>query len=148
GVLLALGEYSPDQRAEVVRGSLVDWIVAVYRDDPDPGVHAAAEWLLRRWKLADRLTPIDREVVKANSVRGPGKLDKPHWVVNGQGQTFAVIPAPGKFTIGSPPYEKGRSNEEHRREVQIDYAFAVATKLVTVAEFKKCLPAFQHEKQW
>jgi formylglycine-generating enzyme required for sulfatase activity len=149
GLLLALGEYSLDQRAEVVRGSLVDWIVAAYRDDPDPGIHAAAEWLLRRWKLADRLTPIDRELAKASLVRGPGKLNEPSWYVNGQGQTFAVIPAPGKFTIGSPPDELGRlGNYEDRREVQIDYAFAVATKLVTVAEFKKCLPDFQHLKQW
>jgi formylglycine-generating enzyme required for sulfatase activity len=152
GLLLALGEYSPDQRAEVVRGSLVDWIVAAYRDDPDPGVHAAAEWLLRRWKLADRLTKIDKELAKANGVRGPEKSNRPSWYVNGQGQTFAVIPAPGKFTIGSLPDERGRSAgksvDEDRREVQIDYAFAVATKLVTVAEFKKCLPDFQHPKQY
>jgi hypothetical protein len=51
--------------------------------------------------------------------------------VNGQGQTFAVIPAPGKFKVGSSPDEKGRSDilayfptDERRREVQIDYAFA------------------------
>jgi formylglycine-generating enzyme required for sulfatase activity len=148
GLLLALGEYSPDQRANVVRGSLVDWIVAAYRDDPDPGVHAAAEWLLRRWNLAGRLTKIDKELAKADRVRGPGKLDKPSWYVNGQGQTFAVIPAPGKFTIGSPRDEPGREEGEDRRDVQIDYAFAVATKLVTVAEFKKCLPDFQHPKDW
>ena len=22
----------------------------LYRDDPDPGLHAAVEWLLRKWK--------------------------------------------------------------------------------------------------
>jgi formylglycine-generating enzyme required for sulfatase activity len=150
GLLLALGEYSLDQRAEVVRGSLlVNWIVTAYRDDPDPGVHAAAEWLLRGWNLADQLTPIDRELAKANPVRGPGQLDKPSWYVNGQGQTFAVIPAPGKFMIGSPAGEPGYpgGKNEARREAQIDYAFAVATKLLTVAEFKKCLPNFQHEKR-
>jgi formylglycine-generating enzyme required for sulfatase activity len=62
-----------------------------------------------------------------------------------------VIPAPGKFQIGSLPDEKGRlANDVDRREVQIDYAFAVATKLVTVAEFRKCLllPEIQHRKQW
>jgi formylglycine-generating enzyme required for sulfatase activity len=148
GLLLALGEYSPDQRAEVVSGSFVDWIVAAYRDDPHPGVHAAADWLLRRWKLADRLKPMDRELVKVNWVRGPGKFDKPSWYVNGQGQTFAVIPAPGKFTIGSPADELGMDYREDRRDVQIDYTFAVAMKLVTVAEFKKCLPDFQRPKQY
>jgi formylglycine-generating enzyme required for sulfatase activity len=149
GLLLALGEYSADQRAELVRGPSVDRVATAYREDTDPGIHAAAEWLLRRWQKTDRLTQLDKELTRASSRRQPGELTKPRWVVNGQGQTFAVIPAPGKFTIGSPPDEKGRFNDdEHRREVQIDYAFAVATKLVTEAEFKKCLPAFQHQKQW
>ena len=62
GLLLALGEYSADQRAEVVRGPLVDHIVIAYREDSDPGIHSASEWLLRRWKLADRLTAINKEL--------------------------------------------------------------------------------------
>jgi formylglycine-generating enzyme required for sulfatase activity len=149
GLLLALGEYSADQRAELARGSSVDPFVTAYREDSDPGIHSAAEWLLRRWQKTDRLTQLDKELTKASPRRQPGEITRPHWIVNGQGQAFAVIPAPGIFTIGSPPDEKGRfAGHEDRREVQIDYAFAVATKLVTVAEFKKCLPAFQHEKQW
>src|SRR5262249_11899099 len=149
GLLLALGEFSADQRAELVRGRSFDHFVTVYREDSDPGIHSAAEWLLRRWQKTDLLTHLDKELTKASPRRQPGEITRPHWIVNGQGQTFAVIPAPGKFTIGSPPGEKGRlDNNEHRREVQIDYAFAVATKLVTVAEFKKCLSAFQHYKQY
>jgi formylglycine-generating enzyme required for sulfatase activity len=149
GLLLALGEYSADQRAELVRGPNVDRVATAYREDTDPGIHSAAEWLLRRWQKTDRLTQLAKELTRASPQRQPGELTRPHWVVNGQGQTFAVIPAPGKFTIGSPPDEKGRFEvNEVRREGQIDYAFAVATKLVTVAEFKKCLPAFAYDKQW
>jgi formylglycine-generating enzyme required for sulfatase activity len=149
GLLLALGEYRADQRAELVRGPSVDRVVTAYREDSDPGIHAAAEWLLRRWQKTDRLTQLDKELTKASPRRQPGELTKPHWVVNDQGQTFAVIPAPGKFKFGSPSDEKGRkSHDEDRREVQIDYAFAVATKLVTVAEFKKCLSAFEYAKQF
>jgi formylglycine-generating enzyme required for sulfatase activity len=149
GLLLALGEYRADQRAELVRGPSVDLVATAYREDSDPGIHSAAEWLLRRWQKTDRLTQLDKEQTKASPRRPPGELTRPHWIVNGQGQTLAVIPAPGKVTIGSPPDEKewlGR--HEDRREVQIDYAFAVATKLVTVAEFQKCLPAFKHKQQW
>jgi hypothetical protein len=52
-----------------------------------------------------------------------------------------MIPAPGQFEIGSPPDEKGRfGKEEDRRRVQLDYAFAVALKLVTVVEFEKFRP--------
>ena len=37
GLLLALGEYGADQRAEVVRGPLVDRVAKDYREDTDPG---------------------------------------------------------------------------------------------------------------
>src|SRR5262249_20053982 len=65
GLLLALGEYPADQRAEVVRGPLVSRVVAAYRDDPDPGMHSATEWLLRRWQLTERLRPVDQELLRA-----------------------------------------------------------------------------------
>jgi formylglycine-generating enzyme required for sulfatase activity len=143
GLLLALGEYGADQRVEVVRGPLLDRVAKDYRDDPDPGVHSAAEWLLRQWKMADRLAPI-----AAGTGWRPGPITKPGWFVNGQGQTFAVIPAPGEFEIGSPPGEKGQYDDEPRRRVRIDYPFAVAVKLVTVAEFKKFRQDVKYEKEF
>jgi serine/threonine protein kinase/formylglycine-generating enzyme required for sulfatase activity len=141
GLLLALGEYKADQRADVARGPLVGRAVEAYRDDPDPGVHSAVEWLLHRWGMGDR--------VKASPGRPPGEIAQPRWYVNGQGQTFAVIPAPGPFEVGSPPDERGRSreSEEDRRRVQIDYPFAVALQPVRVGEFQKFRPGFEYQKQ-
>jgi serine/threonine protein kinase/formylglycine-generating enzyme required for sulfatase activity len=147
GLLLALGEYSADLHPALVNGPFVDRVLTVYRENSDPGIHSAAEWLLRRWKKTDRLTQLDQELTKASPRRQPRELTEPHWLVNGQGQTFAVIPAPGKVTICSPPDKFSEFRKEYDPvEVQIDYAFVVATKLVTVAEFKKCLPAFEHYK--
>jgi serine/threonine protein kinase/formylglycine-generating enzyme required for sulfatase activity len=149
GLLLALGEYGADRRAEVVRGPLVGRLLRDYRDDPDPGVHAAAEWLLRRWGMAARVARIDQELTRAGPGRLPGAITTPRWYVNGQGQTFAVVPAPGQFEIGSPADERGRfGHDEDRRRVQIDYSFAVAVKLVTVAEFKKFRPDFEYDKRF
>ncbi|HKI37906.1 MAG TPA: protein kinase [Gemmataceae bacterium] len=142
GLLLALGDYSADQRAEVTRGPLLDRVQKDYRDEPDPGLHSAVKWLLRRWKMADRLPQI-----AAGRRPRAGEVVKPRWYVNGQGQTFAVIPAPGEFEIGSPPEEKGRFAGKDRPRVKIDYSFAVAVNLVTVAEFKKFRPDFQYETQ-
>jgi formylglycine-generating enzyme required for sulfatase activity len=140
GLLLALGEYGADQRAEVVRDPLlVERLRKDYRDDPDPGVHAAAEWLLCHWNL---------EFAKASPGLSRGDVTKPRWYVNGQGQTFAVIPAPGPFEVGSPPDEPWRQRGEDRRRVRIDYPLAVALKLVTVAEFKKFRPGFDYVKQY
>jgi formylglycine-generating enzyme required for sulfatase activity len=140
GLLLALGEYCSDQRAEVVRGPLVNRVVGTYQDDPDPGLHSAAEWLLRRWQMLDRLTPVDQGLLRTGPGHRRGDATRPRWYVNAQGQTFAVLPAPGQFEVGSPPAEPGRSEYEERRRVQIDYAFAVGLKLVTLTEFKRFRP--------
>jgi formylglycine-generating enzyme required for sulfatase activity len=151
GLLLALGEYGADQRADVMRGPLVDRVLRDYRDDPDPGVHAGVEWLLRRWQLAERLAPLEQELLQAsNGCQPKEEITEPRWCVNRQGQTFAVVPAPGEFEIGSPPDEKGRyaRGNEARRRVRIDYPFAVALKLVTVAEFKRFQPGFQYLKEY
>jgi formylglycine-generating enzyme required for sulfatase activity len=136
-LLLALGEYKADQRAEVVGDPLMGRLQRDYQDDPDPGVHAAAEWLLRRW---------GQEFARPSPGPPHGEVRKPRWYVNGQGQTFAVIPAPGPFEIGVPPEEKGRFGGEGRRRARIDYPFAVALKLVTVDEFRKSRPDFK--QQW
>jgi formylglycine-generating enzyme required for sulfatase activity len=171
GLLLALGEYQEDQRAEVVRGihkrrerrlivhsmleeqraevvpgHLGDWVPQAYRDDPDPGVHSAAEWLLRGGKSQMMPSP-DRELPKLSPGPRSGEVTKPRWYVNGQGQTFAVIPAPGAFQTGSPAEEQGREPDEGGRRVRIDYPFAVALKLVTVAEFRRSRPDFKQESK-
>jgi hypothetical protein len=119
-----------------------------YQVDPDSGVHSAAEWLLRQWEMVDRLVPIDQALLRARPGRPLGAITRPRWEINGQGQTFAVIPAPGPFEIGSPPDEKGRSLKETRRQVQIDYPFAIGLKLVTVAEFKKFRSGFVYVKKY
>jgi formylglycine-generating enzyme required for sulfatase activity len=60
--------------------------------------------------------------------------------VNRQGQTLAIIPAPGEIVIGSPPNEPGREggpegDVEMQHHVRIDHSFAIMTHTVTVAEF-------------
>jgi serine/threonine protein kinase/formylglycine-generating enzyme required for sulfatase activity len=145
GLLLALGEYAADQRTEVVWGPFGERLPRLYRDDADPGVHSAAEWLLRRWEMADRLTRIEELLPRVRWGDPTAPLTAPRWEVDGQGQTFAVVPAPGTFEIGAAADERQRFDDPARRRVQIDYPFAVATKLVTVAEFKKLCPGFKHD---
>ena len=144
GLLLALGEYGTDQRAEVTRGPLAERLLRDYQDDPDPGVHSVLAWLLRRWQLGERLVQIDQELPRVSFGRQSGDVT-PRWEVNGQGQTFAVIPAPGAFEIGSPPEQRSRTSDEELRRVRIDYPFAIAVQLTTVAEFKKSRPDFQQK---
>ena len=48
GLLMALGEY--EQPSINVQNALRTKVVRIYQNHPDPGVHSAAEWLLRKWQ--------------------------------------------------------------------------------------------------
>jgi serine/threonine protein kinase/formylglycine-generating enzyme required for sulfatase activity len=134
-LILALGECpeqsfsSSDQR--LLFATFVRW----YRDDPDPGVHSAAEWFLRRRKQEQELAKADRQVL---AQAAPAER---RWYMNRHGDTMAVIAGPVKFVKGSPEAEADRSDNERQREVVIGHSFAIATKEVTVRQFKEFLDA-------
>src|SRR5208283_4769459 len=100
-LLLILGEVGPAQLAPAEREPLLARVSRLYREDPDAGIHAAAEWLLRHWGEQDRLKQAEKT---PGSERDKGK----NWYVNGQGQTMVVIPGPVDFRMGSPQTEAGR----------------------------------------
>ena len=59
-ILLSLGEFGLDRLSLAERRNLLPRLLQLYRDDPDPGIHGAAEWLLRQWQAADELKEIDK----------------------------------------------------------------------------------------
>jgi formylglycine-generating enzyme required for sulfatase activity len=134
-LLLSLGEY-PFWRLPAGRMDLVvAQLVRDYRDDPDPGIHGAIEWVLRRWKQDDKLPKLKSHRPK-NAPQG-----QLTWYVNGQGQTLTVIPGPVVFQMGSPEAEPGRNPLEVPHNRRIPRSFALGTKEVTVAEFRRFLAA-------
>ena len=44
--------------------TLTTKLIDLYRNDPDPGIHGAAEWLLRQWGNEDQIQRIDKELGK------------------------------------------------------------------------------------
>jgi formylglycine-generating enzyme required for sulfatase activity len=149
GLLLALGEYSADQREAVAQGPMTDWVPSAYRNDPDPGVHSAAGWLLRRWGMMDRLARIDQELTRTGARWQLGEVREPRWCVSPDGQPFAVIPVPGAFDVGAARDERPRfPGELDRRRVRIDYSYALALRPVTVAEFKQYKLTFEHDARY
>ncbi len=116
-ILLALGE-EPAHNAR----KLVDEVASLYAIDPDAGVHAAAEWLLRRWKQGDRLERASAGLVE--SAHGG-------WSVNGEGQTMIVVRGPLALRVvdphppspGDPPTARG------------EYRFAIAAHEVTREQY-------------
>jgi formylglycine-generating enzyme required for sulfatase activity len=147
-LLLSLGEFGPQQFPLAERETLTPRLLRMYREDSDPGLHGAAEWLLRRWKQEEKLRETDKILAK----RGvPQTEDGRRWYINGQGQTFVVIPGPVEFVMGSPPAEvdrwggvEGDSEMLHRRG--IDRSFAIAAKEVTVEQFLRFRADFDYNK--
>jgi serine/threonine protein kinase/formylglycine-generating enzyme required for sulfatase activity len=68
-LLLSLGEYVPDQLSGDERRRLLQGAWNIYRDDPDAGVHAAVEWLLRRWGRGQGLEEMNRAWAKDRAQR-------------------------------------------------------------------------------
>jgi formylglycine-generating enzyme required for sulfatase activity/serine/threonine protein kinase len=131
-LLLALGEYTAEQLPADQRPALLARLLKDYEQHPDPGLHSAAEWLLRRWGHTKELRQIE------DRLRGQ-PAGKRHWYVTKQGHTLAVVRGPVEFLMGSPAYEPGRADVETLHRRHIPRSFAIATKEVTVAQFRRFL---------
>ncbi len=148
-LILALGEFNGEQLPESVRRPLVQKLLTMYREHPDPGMHGAIDWLLRHgkegpvdrsldWGQRKELERIDRALATKASLVPSGPGGK-RWYVNGQGQTLVLVPGPVEFRMGSPPSDPERFENEvlHRRRIPRSYA--LASRSVTVAEFQRFL---------
>ena len=133
-LILALGRYNLDELSPDKREPLVEHLREMYRNDPDAGIHGAAEWTLRQWKQQEKLQAANAELMKQKD-RGERR-----WYVNSEGQTFVVIEGPVEFRMGSPPTDTERiaGNEDPRR-MRIPRRFAIAAKEVTVEQFQRFL---------
>lgn len=151
-LLLALGEFGADRLATRERASLVAKIVDLYRDDPDPGIHGTAAWLLGQWGHVEMLRQIDSQL----STKQKSKLEKPispGWYVNGQGQTMIVLGPVKEFWMGSPPYEANREGGsegklEARHKRHIGRTFAIAAREVTVKQFLHFRARHDYDRQF
>jgi serine/threonine protein kinase len=127
-LLLALGAYplhrlsSNDGKQLICKTELQQ----LYQNHADPGVHSAAEWLLRQWYPTEDFPHINLETLSQ-----AGLQHRQSWYVTKDRQhTLAVIVGPVTLRM-----------RENASPVTIPHSFAIATKEVTVAQFQ----AFQRE---
>jgi formylglycine-generating enzyme required for sulfatase activity len=118
-----------------MRDEVVAMLQDAYRNDPDAGMHAAAEWTLRQWNQEEAITHVDAELRQLQD-RGSRR-----WLVNSQGQTLALIDGPVQFTMGSPPTEPRRFDSETQHQQRIHRHFAIATKEVTREQYERFVRA-------
>jgi eukaryotic-like serine/threonine-protein kinase len=156
-LLLSLGEYDEKGLAPEARQAVLPKLQDIYRNNADPGLHAACEWLLRQWKQEAWLKQANDEWAKDqerrekrfDGIRQLVTKDKektpPQWYVNGQGQTMVVIPGPLEFLMGSPTTEATRDDDddETQHKERIGRTFAIAAKAVTVEQYRKFDAGYQ-----
>jgi tetratricopeptide (TPR) repeat protein/serine/threonine protein kinase/formylglycine-generating enzyme required for sulfatase activity len=164
-LILALGQCSEDAITSGGTGSaggtkamLVERLAVLFRDDPDPGIHSSAEWLLRKLGNADRVAQIERELAAqgvgslfpaaARDSWRPGSSQEkdsrpPHadrpWQVTPQAHTMIAVRGPVDFDMGTPQREPGRENDETLHRRRISHSFAIAAKEVTLQQFQQFL---------
>lgn len=124
-LLLCLGEFGEERLPVEERAALIPQLAKLYRDDPDPGVHGAAEWVLRQWEASDRVREVATDMASA---RPEGNRK---WYVNGQGQTMAFV------VDGSSAFQPIGFQPTYR----LGHSFWIGSKEVTVAEYRRFNPA-------
>jgi len=126
GLLLALGEYEPFQTTSRFRASVGARVAKLHTDDPDSGVHSAADWLLREWSISRDIRKQPREIEEGRN-----------WFVDRFGQTMLVVRGPVTFNLGFSPGDPESMRVEPQQEIQIPYSFAVATTEITRRQFQR-----------
>jgi hypothetical protein len=113
-LILTLGGVPQDRLPEL--GLLM---ADLYENDPDPGIHAASGWLLRKWKLQEPLEKIDIRL-STGQVEGNRR-----WYLNKLRQPLSIIEGPIQLMQGK---RNGVGGLVHR--------FAIGATEVTVKQFR------------
>jgi eukaryotic-like serine/threonine-protein kinase len=130
GSLENLADAQKDQFQETLAKSLLSH---------DSGLHAASEWVLRRWGRLDAVREKLGAFLAARTQTAIAaflpKLKRPTWYLDEYGHTMVVIP-PCEYLLGSPKTERGRQ-EDDPRKIAIPYHFAISAHPVTWTQFMK-----------
>jgi formylglycine-generating enzyme required for sulfatase activity len=142
-LLLAFAEAPPALVAGPVESALLETARRLYLEDPHPGVHSAAELLIRRWG-GPELFARCQESVPAGAT---GK-DGLGWERGPAGHTFVILPGPLEFRMGAPPDEPAHYGNPILHYRKIERSLAVATKEVTLGQFREFDSSHHHEPRY
>jgi formylglycine-generating enzyme required for sulfatase activity len=141
-LLLGWAETHETALAASMKAGVVDAALALYRSDPHPGVHSAAELLLRRFRP---------EVLAPNN----GELESPgmryaglRWEHGPNEHTFAILPSPLEFLMGAPPHEGAHYGNPIQHYRKIDRGLAVATREVSLKQLRAFDPSHGQDPRY
>ncbi|MFM7110448.1 MAG: bifunctional serine/threonine-protein kinase/formylglycine-generating enzyme family protein [Planctomycetota bacterium] len=138
-IILMLGFYPPEDVMRAGGEKLVGILMDDCANTPDPGVHAAALWLLS-WRLG-RANEVAAALDHVKTTQDPAN-NRLSWRINGQGQRLAGVPSGWEFMMGSGPDDPDKVIQlghdiEKAHKVMIGHAFEIGLQEVTVAQYRK-----------
>src|SRR5207302_3705318 len=145
-ILLSLGDKQHLSKFE--QEEVLQMLREQFSTTSDPGIHGAAEWVLRQWGEAHWLRQASAKLVTDEDGwrrKHDWAGSKPNWFVNGQGQTMVIVPGPQEFWMGDRGDAEKREKDK-RQWVKIGLSFAIASKEVTVAQFGRFDEKYFYEK--
>ncbi|TWU48847.1 Serine/threonine-protein kinase PknB [Rubripirellula tenax] len=143
-LILSLGLYQNPTEIDIE--SVSAQLEVLYQLDPDPGIHSAAEWALRRWGKLPKLSQMSTELIIGSSLPSASSR-KRTWSTTVRGLTMVSLPGPVEFVMGSPPTQPSRSTYEMLHRNRIDRHFAIAAREITVEQFHEFIeqvPSINH----
>ena len=134
---------SPEQKTAMIAD-----LAQRFADDPDSGIHGAAEWALRQLEAESSIAEV-QAAYSTGSVVGDRRWYLTRTGDNSAasfGMAFAIFQAAEEFLMGSPVAEPERlegptSKNEIRHRRRIGRTFAIGMHEITVAQFH----AFRNE---
>lgn len=136
GMVLIAGELVGAPEEQSLRSSslrrddpLTIPLLQIYRDDPDPGLHAAARWTLARFQKNADLVRID------NELRSDSPLDERRWYVNSMRHTMVVVSGWTYFLMGADQHDPDRTSNEQQHSRQIRRSFCISSHETTASQF-------------
>jgi formylglycine-generating enzyme required for sulfatase activity len=69
-LLLSLGGFGPDRLTPADRERLIPKVWQLYREEPDAGLHGAAEWLLRLWGRQGKIKEFEAGWTRKDPAKG------------------------------------------------------------------------------
>jgi serine/threonine protein kinase/formylglycine-generating enzyme required for sulfatase activity len=132
-LLLALGDYHPDEMGSTLRADLTREVGRLLHASPDAGVHSASGWLLRRWNGARQSRQSLREAIARNA----------RWYTAAEEHTLAIIVPPAEARVPAPRRRDGTGQDaakERRGAAGLPVKvspFAIATCEVTIAQYRR-----------
>jgi serine/threonine protein kinase/formylglycine-generating enzyme required for sulfatase activity len=129
-VLLAWAETPREGILRAILDRVLEDARRSFVEDRDPGVHSAAELLIRRW------APGSLPALKAGTGHVPGPdAGSRGWIVGPNGHALVHLRGPLVFRMGSPGGEEKRYDREVLHVRRIDRSLLVATTETTVRQY-------------